>query len=71
MIQEYRDGQWITDYPPESEWDNLEVQAQKLIQQGAFESDWDNHDTARGLQNEADSLRRKISIARNVAWVVW
>lgn len=45
----------------------IEIQANSLYSQATVESGWDNFSTAANLREEADSLLRKVSIARRLA----
>lgn len=79
VVQEYRtnylgNGQyttgWIIDLPLENEWAQLESHASELDSEAAIEIGWDNFETGKGLRQQADSLRRRVSIARAAQRVV-
>lgn len=79
VVQEYRtnylgNGQyttgWIVDLPQEEEWTKLESRARDLDSEAAIEIGWDNFETGKGLRQQADSLRRRVSIAKAVQRMV-
>ena len=55
---------WMEELPSHENWPMMLEEASTLSSEGSFESGWDNHETARQLHAQADSLRRKIEIAK-------
>lgn len=55
---------WLESLPPKEDWHGMEEEAKALDSEGSFEIGWDNFSTGRQLHAQADSLRRKIEMAK-------
>ncbi len=62
---------WIEELPPDAEWPAMEEKASALDLEGCEETRWDNFDTGRLLHAQANSLRRKIQMAKSRLRIIY
>lgn len=65
----YSEG-WMDELPSQDEWVSLEEKAKALDSEGSYESGWDNHETGRQLHAQANSLRRRIQMAKSQSRII-